>query len=135
MRYNFLYFKSDGTIRKPWFFENSDVPWLLSYLAPINIYAIALGPFVWCRGELDEVLKNHETIHYHQQLELLFIGQWLFYVFYWLKGLIIYKDGQLAYRESPFEREAYGNEANLDYLKNREPFAWRNYRESDSNKA
>ena len=131
--YNFLYFKDTGKIRKPWFFENSRVPWLLSFVAPINIHAIALGPFVWCREGLDDVLKNHETIHYHQQLELLFVGQWLLYVFYWLKGLITYKNGDKAYRESPFEREAYQNEANLEYLSNRERFAWREYRETNNN--
>ena len=125
--YNFLYFKDNGKIRKPWFFENSNLPWLLSFVAPINIHAIALGPLVWCRGEFDDILKNHETIHYHQQLELLFIGQWLLYVFYWLKGLIIYKNGDEAYRESPFEREAYDNEENLEYLKTRKLWAWRKY--------
>mgnify|MGYP003127941024 CR=1 FL=1 len=125
--YNFIYFKDDGKIRKPWFVENSKVPVILSYVAPIDINAIAFGPFVWSRGVMDEQLKNHETIHYHQQLELLFVGQWLLYVFYWLKGLIKYKDGEVAYRESPFEREAYANDQNLDYLKNRERFAWRHY--------
>jgi|TARA_X000001388_G_scaffold56106_1_gene41341 hypothetical protein len=125
--YNFIYFKDDGGIRKPWFVENSKVPVILSYVAPIDINAIAFGPFVWSRGVMDEQLKNHETIHYHQQLELLFVGQWLLYVFYWLKGLITYKDGAVAYVESPFEREAYANDANLDYLKGRERFAWRKY--------
>ena len=125
--YNFIYYKEDGKIRKPWFVENSKVPIILSYLSPIDINAIALGPFVWCRGTMDETLRNHETIHYHQQLELLFVGQWLLYVFYWLKGLIKYKDGAVAYAESPFELEAYQNEADLDYLKNRERFAWRHY--------
>ena len=125
--YNFIYFKDDGDIRKPWFFENSKIPIILSYLSPIDIYAIALGPFIFCRSEMDQLVRNHETIHYHQQLELLIFGQWLLYVFYWLKGLIIYKDGAVAYRESPFEREAYDNDQNLDYLKNRERFAWRKY--------
>ena len=125
--YNFIYFNDDGKIRKPWFVENSKVPIILSYVAPIDINAIAFGPFVWSRGVMDERLKNHETIHYHQQLELLFVGQWLLYVFYWLKGLIKYKDGAVAYAESPFEREAYANDANLDYLKKRERFAWRKY--------
>ena len=126
--YNFLYYKDDEGIREPWFFENSKLPIILSYLAPIDIYAIAFGPWVWCRGVLDEELRNHETIHYHQQLELLFIGQWILYVFYWLKGLITYRNGEIAYRQSPFEREAYDNDQNLDYLKTRKPFAWRHYR-------
>ena len=125
--YNFIYYKDDGKIRKPWYFENSKVPIILSYLASIDIGAIAFGPFVWCRGIMDDELRNHETIHYHQQLELLFVGQWILYVFYWLKGLIKYKDGAIAYGESPFEREAYDNDSDLDYLKNRQRFAWRHY--------
>ena len=52
--YNFIYYKDDGKIRKPWFFENSKLPIILSYLAPIDIYAITFGPFVWCRGVMDE---------------------------------------------------------------------------------
>tara|TARA_B100000161_G_scaffold174626_1_gene125349 strand:- start:794 stop:1198 length:405 start_codon:yes stop_codon:yes gene_type:complete len=126
--YNFLYYKDDEGIRTPWFIENSKLPIILSYLAPIDIWAIAFGPFVWCRGEMDAETKNHETIHYHQQLELLFIGQWILYVFYWLKGLITYRNGEIAYLESPFEREAYANDQNLDYLKTRKPFAWSDYR-------
>ena len=68
--YNFLYYKDDEGTREPWFFENSKLPIILSYLAPIDIYAIAFGPWVWCRGVMDEETRNHETIHYHQQLEL-----------------------------------------------------------------
>lgn len=130
----FLYYDREGTPRTPWFFENSKLPIILSYLAPIDIWAISFGPWVWCRGKLDKVTKNHEAIHYHQQLELLFIGQWILYVFYWLKGLITYRSGEIAYRQSPFEREAYSNEYNLNYLKTRKAFAWRNYREIDNNK-
>ena len=124
----------------PKIFSNSKVPEWLSKVSPIEIYAISFGWWVWCRGNLD--LKSiagktrreaaaetvrHETIHFQQQLELLFVGQWLLYVFYWLKGLIKYKDGAVAYRESPFEREAYENDQNLNYLKNRERFAWRKH--------
>ncbi len=49
--YNFLYFKDDGEIRKPWFIENSQLPMLLSHVAPIDIHAIALGVWVGCVGE------------------------------------------------------------------------------------
>tara|TARA_R110000796_G_scaffold68482_1_gene156954 strand:- start:220 stop:603 length:384 start_codon:yes stop_codon:yes gene_type:complete len=126
--YNFLYFKNDNKqIRKPIFFENSRVPALLSHIAPIDIHAIAIGPFVWCREEMDDVLKNHETIHFHQQLELLFVGQWFLYIMCWLINMVKFRDGPTAYRMSPFEQEAYDNEANLEYLKTRKLWAWRKY--------
>ena len=35
---------------KPIFIENSKIPVLLSYIAPITIYAISFGPFVASGG-------------------------------------------------------------------------------------
>ena len=114
--------------KKPFFIENSTFPIFLSHFAPINIWAISLGLWVWCRGELSERTKRHETIHFQQQLELLFLGQWILYVLYYLKGLIVYRNGEKAYRENPFEREAYDNDSKEDYLAKRKRFSWINYR-------
>ena len=47
---------------KPKFFENSKVPEILSKVAPIHIWAINIGPFVWCNGVLSELDKRLETI-------------------------------------------------------------------------
>ena len=52
------------------------------------------------------------------------MGQWLLYGLFWLWGLAKYKDGKKAYRDSPFEREAYGNDENEKYLGGRPRFAW-----------
>jgi len=73
---------------KPIMIENSKVPVFLSYFAPIKIWAISFGPFVWCRGIMSPVTIRHETIHFHQQLECLFVGQWILYLFYHLRGLM-----------------------------------------------
>lgn len=113
---------------KPFFIENSKVPVWLSKLAPIEIGAISFGLWVWSRNEMDEDLRRHETIHYQQQLELLFIGQWILYGLYYLIGLVKYKDGETAYRESPFEKEAYENEHIKGYLASRPRYNWINYR-------
>ncbi len=113
--------------RQPWFIENSKIPVWLSYLAPINIGAISFGLWVWCRSTLSEATKRHETIHYQQQIELLFVGQWLLYLTFWLWGLVKYRNGEQAYRESPFEREAYRNEMDLDYLSTRPRYNWVKY--------
>ena len=109
---------------KPIFIENSRVPALLSYLSPINIWAISFGWFVWCKGTLSPVIKRHETIHFQQQLELFFIGQWILYGLSWLHGMIKYRDGKIAYRENIFEREAYSCDYIEDYLETRPRFAW-----------
>jgi len=113
--------------RRPWMFENSLVPKILSYFAPISIWAISFGPFVWCRGLISPTTKRHETIHYHQQIELLFIFHWILYLVFYLKGLITERSGKKAYRHNPFELEAYDNEFDEEYLENRSLYAWRHY--------
>lgn len=111
----------------PIFIENSNVPRWLSKISPIDIYAISFGFWVWCRSAMTPRLRVHEAIHYRQQLEMLFVFQWIFYGLFWLIGMIRYRDGSKAYYESPFEREAYANEDDLGYLHNRRPYAWVRY--------
>ena len=114
---------------KPYFFENSKVPVVLSKVAPLEIGAISLGWWVWSRREIGVVTKRHETIHFQQQLEMLFVPFLLLYAAFWLVGLFVYKfDGNKAYRENPFEREAYANERKTKYLsETRKRYAWVNY--------
>ena len=113
--------------REPIFIENSRVPALLSYIAPINIAAISFGPFVWSRVAIDDRLRRHETIHFQQQIELLFVFQWLLYGIFWLINVVKYRDGAVAYMQSPFEREAYANEHDENYLINRHFWGWQEY--------
>lgn len=112
---------------KPKFYENSNVPVFLSKFAPINIWAISFGWGVWCKGELSKTTRRHETIHFQQQLEMLFVFQWILYGLFWLIGLCIYRNGEKAYRENPFEREAYGNERKFTYLEKRKRYSWVRY--------
>lgn len=94
------------------------------YIVPKGYIGITLFPFVFVKHaqlKFDRVLINHERIHIRQQLELLILP---FFLWYWLEFLIRYvhyKDWHQAYRNISFEREAYQNEQDLDYLKNR-PF-------------
>lgn len=117
---------------KPIMIENSKVPVFLSHFAPIDIWAISFGPFVWCKGIMSDVTKRHETIHFHQQLECLFVGQWILYGFFHLRGLLMSKGkgskaGKEAYYSNPFEEEAYTHENDLLYLENRPFYHWRKY--------
>jgi hypothetical protein len=112
---------------KPFFIENSRVPVILSKIAPINIWAISFGIWVWCRGELSEQTKRHEIIHFQQQLELGFALQWAIYAFSYLYHLVKIRDSREAYYDVSFEREAYGNEADKNYLENRKRYAWVKY--------
>ena len=106
--------------------ENSSIPKYLSIF--INISAITLWPFVISRTSINKVTLNHEKIHIRQQQEMLVVGFYLLYVFYWLRGFLEWGDSQIAYHSIPFEREAYAHEDDPEYLTNRPAWAWRNYR-------
>jgi len=75
----------------------------------------------------DVVLINHERIHLKQQLELLILPFYVLYFLEWLVGIIKYNNMHLAYRNISFEREAYQNEENLNYLKKRSLFSFFRY--------
>ena len=109
---------------KPWFIENSKIPVWLSYIAPIDIGAITLGPIVISRGEMSEVTRRHETIHFQQFLELAFVGFVILYYGFWLWNLIKGDDGESAYYNIPFEKEAYDNDEKEIYLENRKRYSW-----------
>ena len=88
----------------------------------INLFGI-----LFCRRQLNEIDINHETIHTKQMQELLYIFFYLWYVIEYLVKLIIYRNTKLAYRNISFEREAYQNQYNLDYLNNRKHYSWFGY--------
>jgi len=112
---------------KPKFIENSRVPVWLSKVAPIEIWAINIGPVVWCKGKLTDSDKTHETVHYQQQLELLFVFHWVLYFLFWVMGMVRFRSGAIAYFNNPFEIEAYKNEADVDYLATRKRYSWIKY--------
>lgn len=116
-------------MKTPFFFENSRVPVWLSKLAPIEISAITLGPFVFSRGIISEKTKRHETIHFYQYKELFFIGFLLVYIFDFLWAALIKRKGftRDAYLAIRFEQEAWGCDDYDNYLESRAPYAWLNY--------
>ena len=109
---------------KPWFIENSKIPGWLSYVAPIDITAITLGPIVISSDEMSEVTKRHETIHFQQYIELAFVGFPILYLGWWMLNLLKGQDGAAAYYNIPFETEAYSNHEDENYLKNRKRYSW-----------
>ena len=84
-------------MKLPIFYENSRVPCWLEKVSPIEPYAVSFGIWVWCKGTLSETLRTHETIHYRQQLYMLFVFQWAAYLSFWLLLLVLCKgDGAEA---------------------------------------
>ena len=114
------------TIRdlNPIFVERSFIPKLLSFFAPIKIGAITLGFVVFSREEMSETTRRHETIHFQQYLETLFVGFIILYLYDYTKSRLQGVKGPSAYRSIRAELEAYNNESDVDYLKNRKRWAW-----------
>ncbi|MGI4751981.1 MAG: hypothetical protein ACRYFB_15210 [Janthinobacterium lividum] len=91
---------------------------------------MALFPFILVKLEksrFDEVMIRHEIIHLRQQLELLVIPFYFFYLLNYLYNRTIYSDHHEAYMNIVFEREAYANDDLPDYLKHRKLFSWWKY--------
>lgn len=82
--------------------------------------------FIWITRQPDDQtqLVRHEKIHYWQQVEMLFLFHWFFYALFYLLGRCNGQCHYIAYRYNPFEIEAFDNDLNADYLKERRPFAW-----------
>ena len=93
-------------------------------LPPKGFKCINLFGILFCRRILNKIDINHETIHTIQGQELLWIGFYLWYIIEYLIRLIMYRDTKLAYKNISFEREAYQNQGDLDYLSNRKHYNW-----------
>jgi hypothetical protein len=95
-----------------------------------NIAGITLYPFIFIKHKAykkDKYLMNHEEIHLQQQKELLVLPFYVLYVGNYVYNLFKYKNHHEAYLNISFEREAYKNEHNLDYLAQRKCFAFWKY--------
>jgi hypothetical protein len=100
------------------------------YLIPKGYRGFAVFPFVLVKYKFDKenkVFINHERIHLTQQLELLIIPFFIWYFGEFLFRLTQYRTIDLAYRNISFEREAYANEGNYDYLNARVFFSFIRY--------
>lgn len=92
------------------------------YLVPKSYSGITIFPFVFLKHKglkKDEALLNHENIHLKQQLELLIVPFYMFYGVEFLVRYVQYKNWQEAYRNISFEREAFSNQSNFNYLDQR----------------
>tara|TARA_R110000737_G_scaffold5527_1_gene18563 strand:+ start:1869 stop:2243 length:375 start_codon:yes stop_codon:yes gene_type:complete len=98
----------------------------------MNIGGITLWPFIvlreyyqgttnYWRSKRERII-NHESIHIKQQEELLIIPFYVLYILEWFIKLFFY--GKKAYYNISFEREAYNNERDLEYLNNRKKYNW-----------
>lgn len=105
------------------------------YLIPKGYNGLTLFPFVMIRNNFDKenkVLINHEKIHIKQQIQLLVLPFLIWYLLEFLFRWIQFKNKNKAYRNISFEREAYENEHNLNYLNEMPFWGFLNYLKNDS---
>lgn len=95
-----------------------------------SVRAMSLGPFIIFRDKeaRNNIRTNaHEMVHFFQQLEMLFVLMWILYILFYVVARISGKNHRDAYRSIPFEREAYENEENIQYVITRKSYAWIKY--------
>lgn len=96
----------------------------------LGISGITLFPFIILRDKQlkqDKRILNHERIHIRQQVELLVLPFYVLYLIEFIVRLIKYKNRRKAYLNISFEREAYKNDSDLNYLKNRKLWTWKKH--------
>jgi hypothetical protein len=97
--------------------------------------AITLFPFIILNSrslQNEKIIITHERIHLKQQLELLVLPFYLWYLLEFLFWWIRKKDFREAYENIVFEREAFAHQERKDYLKQR-PF-WAFFRHYGTSK-
>lgn len=92
-----------------------------------NFYAMNLFGILFAKGPCDNVLINHERIHTAQQIETGFIFFYILYFIEWLIKIIKYRNSYTAYKNLSFEREAYENQKNLEYIGKRKIWSFLKY--------
>lgn len=97
----------------------------IEFITGGGIAGITLAPFgIYIKEKYltNTRMINHESIHWKQQMEMLII---FFYLWYFIEWIIkIFTNFGNAYKSLSFEREAYDNDDNLNYLNERKHFAW-----------
>ncbi len=93
--------------------------WLIRLLTPKWVCGITIAPFGIYLAEsvlTDPLIITHELIHWRQQLEMLIIFFYLWYLIEWFVKLFRY--GAQAYVNISFERQAYAmDETRFGWIK------------------
>lgn len=109
---------------------------ILKQLKRIGVSGMTLYPIIFLKSkELkhDVRIMNHERIHIRQQIEMLVIPFYIIYLIEYLIGRIKYKSHFEAYLNISFEREAFINDGNLAYLKDRKFWEWTRFIKIENN--
>lgn len=91
---------------------------------------MSLWPFLIMKTKdlkKDRIFIDHERIHLRQQVELLVLPFYIWYLLEYLIRLLQYRNQMQAYRNISFEKEAYRRERQKDYLTHRRFWAFLDY--------
>ena len=83
--------------------------------------------FTLNKGTVNILQSIDERIHLKQQRELLIIPFYFIYLLEWLLRTLLYLNSYRAYQNISFEREAYANERDMNYLSRRKAYSFLNY--------
>lgn len=100
----------------------------IAFITGDSVIGITLAPFgIYLKKEYltDKETIRHESIHWKQQMEMLIIPFYLWYLIEWIVRIITNYGN--AYMNISFEKEAYGNDGNINYLKERKLYSWVKY--------
>ncbi|HEY9168232.1 MAG TPA: hypothetical protein VIN72_01945 [Lutibacter sp.] len=103
---------------------------IFKYLIPKNYSGLAISPFIFLKNKKsidDALFLNHEKIHLKQQVELLWIFFFVWYIIEYCIRFFQYKNHEFAYNNISFEKEAYKNEQDFNYLESRKKFSFLKY--------
>ena len=92
------------------------------------VEGMALFPFILLKTKTPaRLLINHERIHLRQQIEMGLVVFYIWYFAEYLIRLVQYKKHYLAYLHISFEREAFRNQDDFEYLEKRKFWAFLKY--------
>lgn len=80
------------------------------------------------KNKLTKSDLRHEEIHTYQMKDLWYIGFYILYLYWYIKGLFTFKQHKAAYYAIPFEGEAYYGQKLPSYLKFRTKNSWKAFK-------
>lgn len=103
--------------------------WYNNHIPLSGWKALGVWPIIFVRkgSKYDDVDRQHEEIHGRQQLEMLWIVFFVWYVAEWLIRLLLYWNFKEAYYNVSFEQEAYSAQTKKGYLEERKAYTWTKY--------
>lgn len=94
----------------------------------MRVNGMAIFSFLFVKYKKpSEMMIKHERIHFRQQIELLILPFYLWYLIEYVINIIKRKNSNHAYMSISFEREAYANDDNLAYLEKRKIWSFFQY--------